>query len=48
MSYAEIVAKANWLNAIIANRRESKNSRNAAISQIHALERESGLKLRKA
>lgn len=44
--YGIIIAKARALNAIINNRGESKNSRNAAITQITALERSTGLSLR--
>jgi len=45
--FGEIVAEARRLNSIINSLRESKNSRNAAISQIGALEVETGLSLRR-
>lgn len=45
-SFGEIVAKAQRLNKIIKNLKESKNSRNAAITQLHELEAETGLILR--
>lgn len=47
MTYAHIVNEAKRLNAIIGNLKESKNSRNAAITLLGKLERETGLALRK-
>lgn len=43
-----IVDEANRLNRIIGNLGESKNSRNAAITQLRELERATGLELREA
>ena len=47
LPFGEIVAKARRLNRIINDLRESKNSRNAAITQLVALERETGFDLRR-
>lgn len=47
LPFGEIVAKARRLNRIINDLRESKNSRNAAITMINALEAETGLSLRR-
>lgn len=46
--FGEIVAKARKLNSIIANKAESKVSRNAAITKITALEQATGFDLRRA
>lgn len=43
---AHAAAEADRLNRIITNPAESKNSRNAAITQLRKLERETGLELR--
>lgn len=43
---APYAAEADRLNRIIANPRESKNSRNAAITLLKRLEREIGMELR--
>lgn len=40
------MAEASRLNHIVSNLRESKNSRNAAITRIRQLEREWGVTLR--
>lgn len=47
LPFGEIVAKARNLNRIINDLHESKNSRNAAITQLSALERKTGLDLRR-
>lgn len=46
MELVHVAAEAARLNAIIGNLRESKNSRNGAITQLHALEKLTGLHLR--
>lgn len=42
----EVAQEADRLNHIIGNLRESKNSRNAAITLLRQLERETGMDLR--
>lgn len=46
MLYLEAMKEADRLNRIIANLGESKNSRNAAISQLRKLESDLGIDLR--